>query len=259
MKILLISHFFPPTHNAGAEKRTLGYALSLHGLNHEVQVVCADKWEEGKKHWNGFVDETYQNIPVRRIHLNWKRAPNPNRYLYNNPLVEQHFRKWLTEWKPEIVHITSCMTLSASVINATKDQNIPTVLTLTDFWFICPRINLIRQDASLCDGKATPWECLECMFGHSSIYKRLTGLLPANATRGLVTFISKQPLITRLRGFRGKMCHMEDRKRFLSKILKRVDYITAPSKSLRDIIKDSGVTQLIEVIHSGHDLSCFKK
>ncbi|MEW6405986.1 MAG: glycosyltransferase family 4 protein [Chloroflexota bacterium] len=258
MKILLISHFFPPTHNAGAEKRTLGYALSLLGLNHEVQVVCADQWEEGKKYWNGYVDEIYQNIPVRRIHLNWKLAPDPNRYLYNNPVVEQHLRKWLTEWKPDIVHITSCLTLSASVINAAKDQNVPIVLTLTDFWFICPRVNLIRQDASLCDGKTTPWECLDCMFGHSRIYKGLTRLLPANATHSFVSLISKQPLITRLRGFRGKMCDMEDRKRFLSDVLKKVDYITAPSRSLRDIIKASGVTQSIEVVHSGHDLSWLK-
>ncbi len=255
MKILLISHFFPPTHNAGAEKRTLGYALSLLGLNHEVQVVCAGKWEEGRKHWNGYVDEIYQDIPVRRIHLNWKLALDPNRYLYNNPVVEKYLRKWLQEWKPDVVHITSCMTLSASVINAAKDQGIPVVLTLTDFWFICPRINLIRRDDSLCDGRTTPWECLECMFGNSRIYKGLTHLLPTDATRGLVTAISTQPIITRARGFRGKMGDMEDRKRFLSNILKRVDYITAPSRSLRDTFRDSGMTQTIEVIHSGHSLS----
>ena len=258
MKILLISHFFPPTHNAGAERRTLGYALSLISLNHEVQVLCADKWEEGKKYWNGYVDEIYQDIPVRRIYLNWKRAPDPNRYLYNNPVVEQHLRQWLVEWKPDVVHITSCITLSASVINAAKDQGIPVVLTLTDFWVICPKVNLIRQDDSLCDGRTTPWECLECMFGNSGIYKGLTHLLPTDTTRGLVTAISKQPIITRVRGIQGKMHDMEDRKSFLSNMLKRVNCIIAPSMSLRDIIRDSGVTEPIEVIHSGHDLSWLK-
>lgn len=259
MKILLVSHFFPPTHNAGAEKRTLGYALSLLGLNHEVQVVCAGKWDEGRKHWNGYVDEIYQDIPVRRIHLNWKLAPDPNRYLYNNPVVEQHLRKWLEEWKPDVVHITSCMTLSASVINAAKDQDIPVVLTLTDFWFICPRISLLRSNGSLCNGLTSDWECLKCLTANTKAYRGLNAVMPEAATATVLKWVSRHPTLSKRRGLRGMALDMEDRKKYLENALKMVDYISAPSKSLSDTIENSAVTQPIRVIQSGHDLSWLKE
>jgi glycosyltransferase involved in cell wall biosynthesis len=255
MRILLISHFFPPTHNAGTEKRTLGYALSLQKLGHDVQVVCAEGWEEDAHYWNGYTDEIYSGVLVRRVHINWKLAPDPNQYLYNNPDVEKHLGKWLAEWKPDIVHVTSCVTLSASVINAVKDQDIPLVLTLTDFWFICPQLNLLKRDNSMCDGKTTAWDCLECRFGDSVAYKTIDLIPHKKLSQNLVRVISKQPAISRIRGFRGMAIDMDDRKLFLTNILERVDCITAPSNSLRDTFRDSGITHPIKVIYSGHDLS----
>lgn len=255
MNILLITHFFPPTHTAGTEKRTFGYAKTLLEHGHSVQVLCVGSWGKGRRYWNEHSDEIHQNIPVRRIHLNWKLAPDPNRYLYNNPVVEQHLKKWLVEWKPDVVHITSCLTLSASVINAVNAGKIPIVLTLTDYWFICPRINLVRQDGSLCDGRTTPWDCLEDMFEYSKIYRGITHLFPAGTARSLLTAISRNPLITRMRGFRGKMRDMEDRKKFLGSMLEKVTIMTAPSNSLSNTIRRSGVMFPIKVVHSGHDLS----
>ena len=67
MKILLVTSFFPPTHTSGTEKRTLGYALKLHERGHDVQVVCAGTFAEGDHYWNGYSDEIYRQIPVRRI------------------------------------------------------------------------------------------------------------------------------------------------------------------------------------------------
>lgn len=59
-------------------------ALSEKG--HFVQVLCAEGWDRGRHHWNGYVDETYNGIAVRRLLLNWAKAPDPNRYLYDNPV-----------------------------------------------------------------------------------------------------------------------------------------------------------------------------
>jgi glycosyltransferase involved in cell wall biosynthesis len=74
-------------------------------------------------------------------------------------------------------------------------------------------------------------------------------------SQNLVRVISKQPAISRIRGFRGMAIDMDDRKLFLTNILERVDCITAPSNSLRDTFRDSGITHPIKVIYSGHDLS----
>ena len=120
MKILLITSFFPPTHNAGTEKRTLGYAQQLQKLGHEVSVICAGDYDRGDQYWNGIQDEALQGIKVRRVNLNWSLAPDANRYLYDNPVTADYIEKWTSEINPDLVHLTSCYSLSASIIEAIK-------------------------------------------------------------------------------------------------------------------------------------------
>jgi glycosyltransferase involved in cell wall biosynthesis len=256
MKILLVSHFFPPEHTAGAEKRTLGYALELKKSGHEVQVVCAGKWDTGSGHWNGTTDEIFEGIPVRRVHLNWNAAPDPNRYLYDNPVVESHLEAWLDEWKPDIVHIISLITLSTSVIRAAKKSGIPIVFTLTDFWLICPKISLVRGNGTLCDGRTTSWECLECLMWDTKVYQGLKSLLPARAAASTLKWVSQQPTLNRLRGLRGMALDMDDRKKKMMDIVRPVDCFTAPSAFLGSMMENSGsFDKPIRVVHSGHDLS----
>jgi len=84
MKILLLTSFFPPTHNAGTEKRTLGYALRLLELGHEVEVICVGSLDQGDNYWNGVRIENYLGVQVTRIDLNWALAADPNSFLYRN-------------------------------------------------------------------------------------------------------------------------------------------------------------------------------
>lgn len=255
MKILIISSFFPPSHTAGTEKRSFGYAQGLRELGHEVQVICAGDWDTGEQYWNGFSDETYDKIPVRRIHVNWALAPDPNRYLYNNPFIEKKGKEWISEWNPDLVHITSCLTLSASIIQAVKNRGLPVILTLTDFWFICPKISLVRGDGTLCDGRTTSWDCLKCLMWISKVYKDLKSIMPEEATATILKWVSRHPKISRVRGLRGMAFDMDDRKTYLTKMIQSVDCLTAPSEFLGNIFNACGVSKPIRVIRSGHDLT----
>ena len=78
MKILFISNGFPPRQWAGTETYTAGIAQELDRQGHQVQVLCGGDWQEGPEYWNGYTDEFYQNIPVRRLNFNWTKAPDPN-------------------------------------------------------------------------------------------------------------------------------------------------------------------------------------
>lgn len=254
MKILLVSSFFPPSHVAGTEKRTLGYALGLRELGCQVQVVCAGKWNEGSKYWGGYDEEEYRELPVRRVNLNWQLAPDPNRYLYCNPQIEDVMSRWLESWQPDLVHVTSCYTLSASVIQAVKSVGLPLVLTLTDFWFLCPSLHLWRYDGELCDGCTTAWECLKCMAWGAKVYRWPRKALPERMVESLLGWSSRHPALSRLRGLRGLVLDMDHRKAYLSRMLDLADCVTAPSEFLSRIFREAGVTKPIRVIHSGHDL-----
>lgn len=259
MKILLVSHFFPPNRVAGAERRALGYAQELQKLGHNVQVVCAGDWDQGKQHWNGFVDEVYQGVPVRRLNFNWSKARDPNHSLYDNPLVEEFLGKWLDEWQPDVVHVLSLLTLTAGVMRAVKARGLPLVFTLVDFWMICPRISLVRDGGVLCDGHTSQWDCLRCMLWHSRTYHRLRRVLPEAPTAAFLSWASRHRWVSRQRGLSGMALDMGDRRRVMAEIAPLADCVTAPSTNLARVMDESGLfPHPVRVIHSGHDLDWLK-
>jgi glycosyltransferase involved in cell wall biosynthesis len=256
MKFLLVTSFFPPARNAGTEKRTFGYARSLLNRGYQVQVLCAGTFEEdAEQYWNGYTDEVYQDIPVRRINMSWHKSPDPNGYLYKNPKTAQFLKKCIVEWKPDLVHITSCLTLSASIIGAARECDVPVVLTLTDFWFLCHKLSLLKYDGSLCNGITTSQDCIQCLTWHSNIYKELKKISSDRITTSILDGLSKVSAINRLPVLRGRALNISERKSYLRGILKDANIVTAPSKYLRDLMEHSGIYKEIRVIQSGHDLA----
>ena len=254
MKILLLSNGFPPHAWGGTESYTAGLAVELKARGHQVQVICGGTWHRGEAAFNGVEDSFYKGVPVRRLHLNWMRAPDPCKYLYDNPEVSAYLREYLRESPPDLVHVTSCEKLSAGVLREIKQTGIPLVLSLTDFWFLCPRINLLRSDGQNCSGRTSPSECLECQMRGSKAYRLSQSLLPGTAAEELWRRMVRFPQLTRHRGLRGIAGDMEDRKRFLREALEWPDACITASRFVHDIFVVGGTARPIHVTPYGHDL-----
>jgi glycosyltransferase involved in cell wall biosynthesis len=255
MRILLISNGYPPNRWAGTETYTASIAKGLNARGHQVQVLCVGEWQVGSQYFNGYTDEVYQQIAVRRLNLNWMKAPDPFGYLYNNPIVADHLHKFLDQIQPDIVHVTSCETLSASVLKVVKTARLPSVLSLTDFWFLCPRINLLHGDNNNCDGLTTAWECLRCQLLNSKAYSWPKRFLPEEQISDLLSKVSKIPSITRWNGLRGLVGDMEKRKEFLGQAISWPDVRITASPFVRNLFVKNGVDAPIQVYPYGHDLS----
>ena len=242
MRILIITHFFPPGHIGGTETLTAAIAESLN-QHHDVQVLCAENWDTAPSHEIQATDDHYQNIPVRRLHFNWQKAPDVFGYLYNNPEVERYLDQYLAELQPDIVHITSCYSLSASVITAAHKAGIPIVLTATDFWFLCARNTLLQRDGSLCSGPESAWKCAKCNLAQSKAYHWPRAVLPETIVKTGLMSIAPFPVITRQRGFRGLHGNWEGRFEYLREALQKVDQIVTASSFLRSLLIDYGVEE----------------
>jgi glycosyltransferase involved in cell wall biosynthesis len=255
MRILLITHFFPPQYNAGTENYTLGLARTLSKKGHDIHVLCADGWSTGDSYWNGLTEEIYQGIKVHRLRLNWLKALNPNQVLYDSYPVESWLDGFLKENPFDLVHVTSPITLGVGIFRSVKRSNIPLVLTLTDFWFLCPSIQLIRSNGALCDGITSAQECLWCLLGNSHIYQNIQKLpVPRPIQSNILQVFSHIPFISKKRGFRGMLLDMEERKKKLPSALQLPDLILAPSKFVQNIfLQDLSLS--IEVLQHGHDLT----
>jgi glycosyltransferase involved in cell wall biosynthesis len=259
MKILLISHFFPPKHNAGTENYTFCISKALLARSHDVQVLCTEGWDIGGSYWNGVVREFHQSIPVTRIHLNWNKADDPNRVLYDSGEVNKWLETFLEKEKFDIVHITSANTFGAGILLKIQQAGIPSILTLMDFWFLCPSVQLLRSDGSLCDGRTTPLECQACLMASSGLADKLGqhGNLHAFNNKFLESLAGLQ-FLANLRWFRGKLLNMSERKKYLINALEIPDIILSHSKFVKKMFSKH-VDLPIRVLRNGHELSWMEK
>ncbi|MCE5307562.1 MAG: glycosyltransferase [Acidobacteriales bacterium] len=255
MRILFATRGFPPDATGGTEVYTYMLAAALQRAGHEVSVICIGRWTDGPNHFNGCTVESFQGVTTTKLHFNWMRAPDPNRYLYDNSVVERFVSQHLTELKPDVVHVTSCDRLSASVILTVKRAGIPVVLSLMDFWFLCPKINLARWDGQLCDGDTSPWECLKCSLAPSLAYRWTDAILPERSLQAAMTTLSKKPSLARVRGLRGLALNMFERKSYLASVLNMVDCATIATPFGASLFRDALPQNLLRLTPYGHDLS----
>ena len=155
MKIILTVHRFLPDSSAGTEVLTYQTAKELQKRGHDVEIVTAFQADVITAEQRPFDTYEYDGLPVLRYNYNIHViAPNKNmvEFSYNNLLFAERFREVVKESKPDLVHFHHLMKITASAIDVCLDNNIPTVFTPTDFWIICPMVQLILPDRQICLG-----------------------------------------------------------------------------------------------------------
>ncbi|MFT5049949.1 MAG: glycosyltransferase involved in cell wall biosynthesis [Chlamydiales bacterium] len=159
MRILLVSHLFPPDHEAGTERYTAELGQRLAAAGHEVSVFTTTK--DIARPDLSVADRSFEGLAVRELVNNlyyddfsetWRR-----------PQAEQAFGAWLDEWRPDVVHFHHLMYLSAGCLGQAARRGLPTLFTLHDFWLECPRFGqLVHADGSLC-ATVDPARCGTCL------------------------------------------------------------------------------------------------
>lgn len=61
----------------------------------------------------------------------------------------------------DVLHVHTLMGLPVSFLIAAKENGVRIVYTSHDYYGLCPKVNFINQDGTLCEG-ATPEKCAKC-------------------------------------------------------------------------------------------------
>jgi glycosyltransferase involved in cell wall biosynthesis len=189
MKILFTSHLFLPKHSGGTEVYTFSLASEMRQRGHDVHVLACESFKTGKRNEVRFSDDIYLGLKVHRVFLNIMLMDDPVRSEYYNPYVEHHLIEYYRQVQPDVIHAHHLCYLSTAVITAAQKLKIPVVLTATDFWLICPDSQLLRWDASLCNGPTNIADCLRCysyLSKRAKKYRLLLRILPDRILNRLV-------------------------------------------------------------------------
>ncbi len=239
MKIVLASHHFPPEHLGGVELVTLRTARWLQRCGHTVEVVAIERATEGAPDRVEARPDVYQGVPVTRLTIDLFAPEVPWEWRYRHPVIEEWFRHHLQEERPDVAHIQSCYLLSGGAIHAAHDAGCATVVSLHDYWFMCPRLTMLRPDDTCCDGPGDPYACSWCLMTERRRYRYLDA-----ATRGLggmaVTCALRWELAARALAGSADPAALGRRRQVLSEALARADVLVTPSPYVRYLLQEQG-------------------
>jgi len=255
MRLLFATHDFGLDRIGGTEVLTLNLVRGLRDLGHDVAVVCADNHADVAPGRIETSDERCDGTPVHRLRFDWRKASDPFAWLYDNPAVPPVIERYVERHRPDIAHVTSCYTLTASVIGALA-RHVPTVMTATDFWFVCARNTLLHSSGELCAGPESAAKCARCLLADSGWFRLSDAFLPAAATSRLLSATQRRPWLTRLRGLRGMHGNWDDRFQRLRQALGELTFTVTASRLVMDNLIAYGLSPE-RIAHSpyGIDLS----
>lgn len=245
MNIILPVHHFLPRYTAGAELYAYRLARWLRRHGHTVEVVAVESVEHEQPGVLNVTLDTFDEIPVHRLHFN--RNAGERHWEYDNPLIGEWFKRYLEQTRPDLVHFQAGYLMGVAPLRAAVAAGVPTVLTLHDYWFICPRWTLLRGDGALC--RAVPDDPAECAWCLRLDQRRFR--LPEQATGG------RFGQIMRRAGFDPGREYIAARRRALLPTLALPDAVIAPSRFLADQMRAYVPPERLHVSRPGLELTPF--
>lgn len=153
----------------------------------------------------------------------------PDYYKYRDGMFAELYKNLLVAFKIDLVHIHHTMGMTLELYYMANDLSIPIFVTLHDYYYICPTLQLLDSEGKICIGKDSQLKCSRCMKQYNDIFED-------------VKFISKW-------------------RKEHAKALNFCDKIIIPSSSAADIILKyyPQVKEKLEVIPHGINNSIFSK
>jgi len=271
-RVLLTAHKFFPEHRAGTEVLTLKIAQELLRRDYEVKVVAANPPDLDARRKAEHADKTegdyvYEGVPVHIVEEGLRLKDYKFDFEYYHPHIKAHFARLLQEFKPDLVQLVHVQNLSAAVIEACNEVGVPVVFYSTDFWFVCPIVQLKRPDGAVCRGPGPlALKCLDCYTPKllpvdEEIFEAVSAKYPAtgagiNALAAPLKGLAQSALGTLYRATKapGAVQATMARPAVLRDFANGLAKILVPTKLMRDIFVENGIkSELIDIVHFGID------
>jgi glycosyltransferase involved in cell wall biosynthesis len=208
-------------------------------------------------------DEVQAGLLVRRVVNNFRHVSGLESH-YRNAQIEVLFRAYLLETHPDLIHFQHCVGLSAGLPAIATGLGIPFVLTLHDYWYICPTTRLLTRTMAMCSGPHREAECGQCLGPAVEVsgvlhripyYERIRDtLVPYALQRRVLTWLAGRGSTAPPRAGRVPQPFL-DRMYFMQRMLASAPRLLSPSDFCSQVYRGYGVrTEAMTVLPWGFDL-----
>lgn len=249
MKIVLPVHHFPPRYTAGGEQyvHRLARWLQKHGC--DVEVVCLESIETGEPDRVEARLDQYDDLRVWRLSYNLMHAPQRKRWTFDSAPLRAWFAGYLRDVQPDVIHFHAGYLMGVGPLFEATDAGVPSILTLHDYWFLCPRHTLLRSDGTLCEViPEDPAGCAWCRYAEERRYRLMMNRLSFGLFgRFMQAF-----------GLESEAALIADRRAQLTEALRLPKAIISPSHFLARYFEDAVDPDRLHVVRFGFDLERFR-
>lgn len=270
-RVLITVHKFFPDHKAGTEVLALNVAKELQRRGWEVLVVSGNPPDVDARRLRAggqlTSDYEYEGLRVHVIEEALRLKGHEFSHEYFHPEIKVHFAQLLDGFAPDILHIFHAQNLSASIIEAASERKIPSVASTTDFWFVCPVVQLKRLDGAICRGpEQNASNCLHCYTPRlfppvsefqeavKTKYKYLS--LLSRVMPSVLSSLMWQSLMSLYKAMKAKAARQAtiERPGVLLGLANQLKAIMVPTRLMADIFVENGIdARLIHHVPFGVD------
>ena len=204
MRILHLVHRYPPDNIGGTERYTLELSEQQRASGHYVAVFVPSTTLLSKEK-----DTMANGIAVYRPFIKKRSARSLFAASFTSGSLTRSFEDSLSDFKPDIVHIEHLIGLPLKVIDLLLSFEIPFIVTLHDYWFICANAQLLTNyDQTICAGPDRYLNCARCAVVRS----------------GLPSMQILAPAVAPVMAWRNHV---------VNKALKKADHLVAPTQFVK--------------------------
>ena len=186
--ILVANIFFAPFSYGGATivAEEVARALLRHG-GYRITAVSLCRREDLPpymviKSQSGGIENYLINVPRQRSYGE----------MYNNPEVTARLAELIQTLTPDLVHVHCIQEMGTGILTAAEAQNVPAILSVHDFWWLCERQFMIRPDGGYCGQSPVRIEgCKGCADNFWAAKMRFDHLQEVSQKAVLVTYPSR--------------------------------------------------------------------
>lgn len=236
MRILKIVHSFVPYAFAGTEVYAYGLARELARKN-DVFVFFRINDSSRKEYQIDIEDRG--GFKACSINNTFKSCGSFD-HTYKNPEIDKKLSGFLDEVKPDVAHVHHLLFLSHGLVDELRKRNIPIVYTIHDYWLLCYRGQLIKDDMSVCSGESIS-ECRECLkyiLGVRRYSLFIYRLVKKIAPPFMLNFLKRAHYFF---GKRALLKKVENFKKSSGNISSKIDLFIAPSVFIKDKLISGGL------------------
>ncbi len=149
VKVLMANILFNPISFGGATIVVEELAKFIDAQDDYEVTVFTGFWNSESTAMNHYDIVRYEANDIAVVGIKFPAHSTPL-LAYNNPLMKEKFITILKSSQPDIVHFHSIQQLSASILEACIELDIPYVITLHDMWWLCERQFMVMEDGRYC-------------------------------------------------------------------------------------------------------------